>query len=43
MIWLDNEFADVERSKHRTQSNLSKHPQKRAQLCSPGAVSQTVF
>jgi hypothetical protein len=40
---LDNEFADVELSKQRTQSNLSKHPQKRPQLRSPAAVRQTVF
>jgi hypothetical protein len=40
---LDNEIADVELSKQRTQSNLSKPPQKRAQLRSPAAVRQTVF
>jgi hypothetical protein len=40
---LANEFAGVELSKQRTQSNLSKHQQKRAQLRSPGAVRQTVF
>ena len=43
MVLLDNEFADVELSKQRTQSNLSKHQQKRAQLRSQGAVRQTVF
>jgi len=43
MILLGNEFADVDLSKQRTQSNLSKHQQKHAQLRSPGAVRQTVF
>jgi hypothetical protein len=43
MILLGDEFADVELSKQRTQSNLSKHQQKRAQLRSPDAVRQTVF